>query len=153
MLSAGFLFENEVYCVKCNDFNTAVTAADRMPASGSFIDMQPFDHGVFLIGVGTLDTATTLAVYEDTSATETASIQAISGASQAVAATDDNKWLTIEFNANQMSRDDSFRYVTLVTSGGAGANDYLCVFFLGFRARKMPVSKETNYAYHVSVVS
>lgn len=153
MFNAGFLFENAVYCVKCNSFNTAVTAADRMPASGSFIDMQGFDHGVFLIGVGTLDTATTLAVYEDTSATETASIQAISGASQLVAATDDDKWLTIEFNANQMDRANSFRYVTLVSSGGAGSNDYLCVFFLGFAARKEPVSKATNYAYHVSVVS
>ena len=53
----GFLFENEVYCLKCNNFNTAVAGGDRMPASGSFIDMQSFNHGVFVIGVGTEDTA------------------------------------------------------------------------------------------------
>ena len=149
----GFLFENEVYCLKCNDFNTAVTAADRLPASGSFIDMSEYDHGVFLVAVGTLDTATTLAVYQDTSATETGSIKAVTNASQAVLATDDNKWLTIEFNTNQLDQDNDFRYVTLVSSGGAGSNDYLCVFFLGFKARKQPVSKESNYAYHVNVVT
>lgn len=149
----GFLFENEVYCLKCNSFNTAVAANDRLPASGSFIDMQSFDHGVFLIGVGTLNTAATLAVYQDTSATETGSIKAVTSASQAVADTDDNKWLTIEFNANQLDRANSFRYVTLTASAGAGSDDYYCVFFLGFKAREKPVTKPSNYAYHVSVVS
>lgn len=150
---AGFLFENEVYCLKCNSFNTAVSENDYLPASGSFIDMSEFDHGVFLIAVGTLDTGTTLAVYQDTSATATGSIKAVTSASQAVAADDDNKWLTIEFNTNQIDQDNDFRYVTLKSSGGAGSNDYLCVFFLGFKARKEPVSKETNYAYHVAVVT
>lgn len=150
---AGFLFENEVYVNKCNNFNTAYSAADRLPASGSFIDMQPYDHGVFLILMGTLDTATTFAVYQDTSATETASIKAVTSASQAVLATDDNKWLSIEFNTNQIDQDNDFRYVTLVPSAGAGSNDYVCVVFLGFKARKEPVSKESNYAYHVAVVT
>lgn len=146
------LFENNVYCVKCNSFGTAVAANDRLPASGSFIDMSGIDHGVFLIGVGSLDTAATLAVYQDTSATETGSIKAITGASQAVLDTDDNKWLTIEFDANQLDRANSFRYVTLVASAGAGSNDYYCVFFLGFRKNKRPVTQPTNYAYHVSVM-
>lgn len=151
-MGPGFLFENEVYCLKCNSFNTAVGAADRLPASGSFIDMSGFDHGVFLIGVGTLDTAATLQVYQDTSATETGSIKVITSAAQAVADTDDNKWLTIEFNANQLDRANSFRYVTLVASAGSGSNDYYCVFFLGFKKRKQPVTQPTNYAYHVNLV-
>lgn len=148
----GFLFENEVYCVKCNDFGTAVAAADRLPASGSFVDMSAFDHGVFLIAIGGEDTATTFQVYQDTSATETADIKVITGAAQAVLDTDDNKWLTIEFNANQLDRSNGFRYVTLVSSAGAGANDYYCVFFLGFKNKKQPVTQPTNYKYHVSVV-
>lgn len=150
---AGFLFENDVKVVACNNFNTAVTAADRIPASASFIDMEGIDHGVFLIHMGTLDTATTLAVYQDTSATETASIKAVTSATQDVLATDDNKWLSIEFNANQLDQADGFHYVTLVSSAGTGSNDYLDVFFLGFKNSKVPVSKATNYAYHVSVVS
>lgn len=149
---AGFLFENEVYCVKCNNFNTAIAAADRIPASASFIDMSGFEHGVFLVGVGTEDTAATFQVYQDTSATETADIKVITSASQLIADDDDNKWFTIEFSAKQMDQDNGFRYVTIVPSAGAGANDYFCVFFLGFGAGKKPVSKETNYAYHVSVV-
>jgi len=77
----------------------------------------------------------------------------VTGASQLVAADDDNKWLTIEFNANQIDRTNGFRYVTLVSSAGAGGDDYLCVFFLGFKDRKQPVAKNASYAYHVAVVS
>lgn len=151
-MDANELFENGVYVNACNDFNTALTAADRLPASGSFIDMSGIDHAVFLVHLGTLDTATTLSVYQDTSATETASIKAVTGAEQAVLATDDNKWLTIEFNANQLDRANSFRYVTLVTSAGAGSNDYADVIFLGFHSKKKPITKPANHAYHVAVV-
>ncbi len=147
----GFLFENDVYCVKCNNFNTAVAAADRLPASGSFIDMSQFQHGVFLVGIGTEDTAATFTVYQDTSATETGSIKAITSAAQLVADDADNKWFTIEFNAEAMDRDNDFRYVTLSPDAGAGANDYYCVFFLGFYARSRPVTQPANYAYHVAV--
>lgn len=152
-MGPGFLFENEVYCVKCNSFNTAVAGADRLPASGSFIDMAGFDHGVFLVGIGTEDTAATFQVYQDTSATETGSIKVVTSASQLIPDNADNKWFTIEFNASQLDQDQDFRYVTLVPDQGAGGNDYYCVFFLGFGAAKMPVSQPANYAYHVSVVS
>ena len=152
-MDAVELFENAVYCVKCNSFNTAVAASDRLPVSGSFIDMNKFDHGVFLIGIGTLDTAATMKVYQDTSATETGSIKVITDAEQAILATDDDKWATIEFNANQLDRANSFRYVTISPTAGAGANDYYCVFFLGFQNAKKPVTQPANYAYHVAVVS
>ena len=149
----GFLFENDVVCVKCNSFLTALTDADLLPPSGSFIDMAGIDHGVFLIGLGTLDTTTTFTVKQDVSATATSAITGLaSAAAQAVVDADDNKWLTIEFNANQLTRTGGFRYVTLKADGPAGSNDYACVFFLGFKNRKSPVSKNANYAYHVAVV-
>jgi hypothetical protein len=152
-MDAGFLFEDNVVCVKCNNFNTALADGDYLPASGSFIDMAGIDHGVFLVGMGTLDTATTFTVKQDTSATVTGSVKGLASAAvQLVAADDDNKWLTIEFNANQLDRTNSFRYVTLKADGPAGSNDYACVFFLGFKSRKAPVSKAANYAYHVAVV-
>ena len=152
-MNPGFLFENDVYCLKCNSFMTAVAANDRLPASGSFIDMAGFQHGVFLIGIGTEDTAATFTVYQDTSATETGSIKAITSAAQLIGATDDNKWATIEFNGSQLDQDNSFRYVTISPDAGTGGNDYYCVFFLGFKARDLPVTQPSNYAYHVSVVS
>jgi hypothetical protein len=151
MSGAGFKFENEVFCQKCNNFMTAVAADARLPASGSFIDMAPFDHAVFLIGVGTEDTAATFQVKQDTSATETGSIKNVTGAAQLVADDDDNKWLTIEFDASQLDKANGFRYVTIVPSAGTGSNDYYCVFFLGFEARKEPVTQPANYAYHVSI--
>lgn len=151
MLPAGFEFENDIYAVKCNSFMTAVAASARLPASGSFIDMQGIDHGVFLVGIGTEDTAATFSVYQDTSATETSDIKVITSAAQLIAADDDNKWFTIEFDVEKMDRANGFRYVTLSPDAGTGSNDYYCVFFLGFGNRKVPVSKETNYAYHVAV--
>jgi len=153
MLFGGFEFKNDVYCVKCNAFNTAVANNDYLPASGSFIDMAPFDHGVFLVGIGTLNTATPLAVQQDTSATATGSIKAVTSAAQTIAANDDDKWATIEFNANQLDRAGGFRYVTLKAADATGSDDFLCVFFLGFKKRKGPVTQETNYVHKVSVVT
>jgi hypothetical protein len=145
-------FENNVYCLKCNSFNTGLVDAERLPASGSFIDMEGISHGVFLIGVGTLNSATTVSVYQDTSATETASIKALTSASQIIGATDDNKWLTIEFSAEDLDLANDFRYVTIVVANAAGGDDYACIFFLGFKNRESPVTQETNYAYHVNVI-
>ncbi len=152
-MASGFLFEKDVFCEKCNSFNTAVTAADRIPASTGFIDMSQYDHGVFIIGIGTLTTAADFQVYQDTSATETASIKVITDAVVSVAADDDNQWMTVEFSADQMDQDNGFRYVTIVPSGGAGGDDYFCVFFLGFKARTLPVTQPANYTGHVAVVS
>jgi len=151
MDSAGWQFENEVYCLKCNSFMTAIVADSRYPASGSFIDMQEIEHGVFLIGAGTLTTAANWQVKQDTSATETADIKVITSAVAAELDTDDNKWFTVEFDAEDLDRANSFRYVTITPSGGTGSDDYACVFFLGFKCGKTPVSQPANYAYHVSV--
>jgi len=150
-VSPGFQFENEVYCLKCNSFNTALTAADRIPASASFIDMAGIEHGVFLIAAGTLTTAANWQVYQDKSATETGDIKVIAGAVAAELDTDDNKWFTVEFDVEDLDLENGFRYVTIVPSGGTGGDDYACVFFLGFGSKKVPVSQPSNYKYHVSV--
>jgi hypothetical protein len=91
-------------------------------------------------------------VYQDTSATETASIKVVTGAAQLVGAGDGDEWLTIEFNASAVDADNGFRYITVVPTGPAGGDDYACMFLLGFKARELPVSKPANYSYHVSVV-
>lgn len=149
----GFSFENEVYVYGCNDFGTALVDASRYPASASFIDMLPFEKGVFVIKLGAGNSTPTFRVYQDTSATETASIKAITNASQVITATDDNKWLTIEFAASALDRDNDFRYVTVVCDGGGGmgGDDYASIMFYGFGAREQPVAKDANYLYHVNV--
>lgn len=148
---SNWRFENNVVCVKCNNFMTAASASDRMPASGSFIDMQGIDHGVFLVNIGTLDTAADFQVYQDTSATETSAIKVITGATANAGATDDNEWITVEFDVEQMDRANDFRYVTIVPSAGTGGNDYYCVDFLGFSSSKRPVTQNASYEEHVAV--
>ena len=150
-MGAGFQFENEVYCLKCNNFNTAIVASTRYPASVSFIDMQGINHGVFLIAAGTLTTAANWQVYQDTSATETSDIKVITSAVAAELDTDDNTWFTVEFDAEDLDRANGFRYVTIVPSAGTGSDDYACIFFLGFNNKKTPVTQSSSYFYHVSV--
>jgi hypothetical protein len=147
----NFSFENDVYVLKCNAFNTAVAGGARLPASTAFIDMKGIEHGVFLVGIGTENDASTFQVYQDTSATETGSIKVVTGASQLVAADDDNKWFSIEFDAEDIDRANSYRYVTLSSSVGGAGDDYYCVFFLGFQTRSSPVTQAAGYAYHVAV--
>jgi hypothetical protein len=150
----GFLFGNEVVCIKCNNFGTAVLDTNYLPASGSFIDMAGIDHGVFLIGLGAVDEAPTFDVKQDTAATVTGAVKDLAtAASQLMTGTDDNKWATIEFNANQLDRTNGFHYVSLYVTGPTDSDDYYSVWFLGFQNAKQPVPKNANYAYHVSVVS
>jgi hypothetical protein len=114
--------------------------------------MDGIDHGVFLIHLGTLDSTVTFTVKQDTSATST-DLKAMNTAiSQAVADANDNDWITLEFSANLLDRDGGFHYVTVVASGTGGSNDYADIIFLGFQNKKTPVSKETDYVYHVNKV-
>jgi len=144
------LYENcYINCV--NDFNTGLVDTTRYPASASFIDVGLFTHFAFLIHAGTLDTATTLAVYQDTSATETASIKAVSSATVTIGATDDNDWLSIEVEAAQLDLANDFRFVTLVCSNAAGGNDYADIVFIGWNNRHVPVTQESGYNTSVRV--
>jgi hypothetical protein len=142
-------FDKNVYCLKCNNFLTAVADADYLPASASFIDMSELEQVVFLIGVGTLDSATTFQVKQDTAATATGSIKVVTGLSQVVGANDDNHWLTITVRATDLDRANNFRFVTLLATGGAAADDFFCVFALGFGASQVPVTQPGDYAYAV----
>lgn len=147
----SFLFEDQVVCIGCNSLATALTDTN-FPASGSFIDMEGIDHGVFLIHLGTLDSTVTFTLKQDTSATST-DIKAMNTAvAQAVADANDNDWITLEFSSNLLDRDNGFHYVTVVVSGTGGSNDYGSIMFLGFGSKKKPVAKDANYVYHVSKV-
>ena len=135
------------YTLNCNLINTALADGTYYPASGSFIDVGGFERFVFLIEMGTTNTAATWTVYQDTSATATGSLAVLSNtASIVTAAGDSNKWVTIEVTTNQLSA--GFHYVTLYCSGGGamGGNDYAAITFIGYRARHTPVTQPTGYA-------
>jgi hypothetical protein len=142
-------YEN-VYTLKCNNFNTAAVDGN-FPASTAYIDTSEFTHFCFKIFAGTLDSALTCQVKQDTSATETASIKDVTGATVTVGTSDDNEWVIIEVETAKLDINNNFRYVTLAVSGAAGGNDYLCVVFEGWNARNVPVTQHANYSAHVLI--
>lgn len=145
-----FNLDKFLYVNKANDFNTAITDG-VFPASGSFYDVSEFTHFAFLIFAGTLDSALTCQVKQDTSATQTASVKNLTSATATIGATDDNKWRTIEFEVARLDIANNFRYVTLDVSGAAGSNDYLCIIAVGWDARRQPVTQPANYLEAVLV--
>lgn len=145
-----FNLDKFMYVQKANDFNTAITDG-KFPASASFIDVSEYSHFAFLVFAGTLDSALTCQVYQDTSATQTASVKTVSGAVTIVGTTDDNKWRSVEVETARLDVANNFRYVTLDVSGAAGSNDYLCIVFLGWNARREPVAQSANYLEAVLV--
>ena len=110
--------------------------AQYYPLSGSFIDVTEYTHFAFLIGLGALDSALTPQVFQDTSATETASIKVITGAAETILDNDDDDTFLIEVETARLDIENSFRYVTLSMVGAAGGNDYAAVWFFGWNARR-----------------
>lgn len=145
------VFDDNVYVQKVNDFNTAIADATYYPASGSFIDVSEYERFVFLILVGTLDTAITFTVRQDTAATATAGVKAVTGAAVTIAADDDNQWVSIEVETARLDIANGFHYVSLYGTDAAGGNDYAAIVFLGIRPRHLPVTQPDNYSQAVVV--
>lgn len=143
-------FSEELYLAPANNFNTAISDGN-FPASASYIDVAQFEKFVFQIRAGTLDSALTCQVKQDTSPTETAGIKNITGATVTVGATDDNKLFTIEVEVRKLDINNGFRYVTLAVSGAAGGNDYLSINFIGINPDVIPVTQPATYASAVIV--
>lgn len=137
--------------VKENSFNTGLVDG-RFPASGSFEEVGNYTHFAFLIFLGTLDSELTAQVYQDTSATETGSIKVITGAVATLAATDDNKWASIEVETAKLDIQNSFHFVTLNIAGAAGANDYAAIVFMAWNARHAPVTQVANYDQAIEIM-
>ena len=143
-------FSEQVYVNPANNFNTAITDGN-FPASASYIDVAQFEKFVFAIRPGTLDSALTCQVKQDTSATETAGIKNITGAVVVVGTTDDNEFVTIEVEVRKLDINNGFRYVTLAVSGAAGGNDYLDILFIGLNPDAVPVTQPAAYSSAVIV--
>lgn len=119
-------------------------AAQVYPASGSFEDMNGYRRVRFVVCVGALDTALTLQVKQDTSATQTGSIKNITGATVTVGTTDDNKDFVIEVDASQLDTNNGFRYVTLDVAGPTG-NDYAAIAVEKILSTNQPVTQPATF--------
>jgi hypothetical protein len=144
------IFDDNFYVVAGNNFNTAIVDG-KFPASTAFVDVSEFTSVVFLIRVGTLTSALTCAVNQDTSATQTASIKVVTGASLVVAADDDNEIKSIEVETAKLDIANGFRYVTLDVTGAGGSDDYLDIMVIGKQPRRAPVTQPAGYSEAVVV--
>lgn len=137
------IFDDTVYA-QMLEGGLTVLADANYPASGSYIDVSRFESFVFLVGLDTVVTPD-FAVYQDTSATQTASIKAVTGAAKTdVVTTDDGKWFSIEVETARLDIANNFRFVTLQVSGTGGA-DNANIWFLGRLPRQRPPTQHANY--------
>ena len=125
-----------------NNFNTGIVDG-KFPASGSFIPAQPWLYITFLIRVGTLNSALTIQLQQDTSATQTANIKNALGATSAIviAADDDDELQYIEVECRAALDLDGFTHFTLDITGAAGGDDYLDLIWIGHHAKTKPVTQ------------
>jgi hypothetical protein len=93
----------------------------------------------------------TFTVRQDTSATATAGVKAITDAAVVIGTDDDNKWASIEVQCNKLDIANGYRYVSLYATGGAGSNDYAAIVFIGHRAGEAPVVQSASYLTPVVV--
>ncbi len=137
------LINEAMYFLSCNHFSTAIVDG-KFPASVSYIDTSNFTEFCFLIKAGSLNSALTVQLKQDTSATETAGIKDITGATVVIGATDDDTLYLIPVETADLDRANSFRYVTAYITGAAGGDDYASVNFIGYNARHQPVTQPSG---------
>jgi hypothetical protein len=120
-------------------------SAAKFPASASFIDTQPYKRFGFIILAGALNTATVAQVVQDTSATQTAGVKSVTGATLTVPTDGDDEAYIIEVDAHALDSANDFRYVSLDISGATGGDDYGAIMFFGI-ADKAPVTQQNAVA-------
>lgn len=128
----------DIYFQTCNNFNTALVDGD-FPASGSFIDVSDFEKFAFVVRAGTLDSELTLKVQQADAIDGTP--KDVTGATDVVAATDDNDLFIVEVETNHLDINNDYHFVTLDVAGAAGSNDYLDILFVGILKGSLPVTQ------------
>lgn len=141
MLENIALYET-VYFKLLNPGEDALVDATLYPASTAFIDVSGYLRFGFLVPAGGLDSATTLQVQQDTSATSTA-LKDITGATVVIGATGDDNVYGIEVHRDMLDNANGFKYVTLEVTGPAAGNDYGAVVFWAI-PDSLPAAQETG---------
>ena len=123
---------------------TAIADTTYYPASGSFIDVRGFEMCTFHIQVGAITTATTFQVRQDTSATVTASVKALTDALEVVGTGDDGEDFLVEFETKKLDTANGFNFVSLYSTGASGADDFAAIQCYLQNARDLPVTQGSN---------
>ena len=147
----GFLLDKDVEIHLLNT-EDALSNGQRLPASGSFIDVSNFERFAFLVGAGALANALTLKVEQDTSETVTASVKDVTGATVSVLATGDDKWYLVEVQTAHLDTNNDFHFVTLNVAGAGAGTDFGSVWFFGINPKTFPVTQPATRGGAVAVV-
>jgi len=128
-----------------------IGATGTVPAS--YVDAGLYERFVILIGAGDMGTSGTIdaQVVQATAAAGTGS-KNITGAAitQLVTATDDDSFVTIEVQSDQLDLANGFNHVSVtITIGGAACN--VVAYFLGLNPRSVPVTQPATYLEAVQV--
>jgi hypothetical protein len=124
--------------------NTALANNTYYPLSTLFVDVSAVERVVFLIKLGTTAEAVTYQVRQDTSATVTGAVKALTSAVYVCGAGDAGKQATIDFSTKKLDAANGFKFVSLYLTGIAGT-DYAAITCLLYRARILPVTQAANY--------
>lgn len=145
-------FAKNTRIASLNAFGTALAVA-KYPLSGSFISVEPFPWHVFVVTVGTLDSALTLQLQQDTSATQTGDIKNVTGAVLSIGAGDDNDVFVLEIEAMAALDLTEFTHITLNVTGPAAANDFASIVHYGCHAKIKPVTQPATTLGNIVVVA
>ena len=117
----------------------------------TYIDVTDFERFAFLISAGALGASATVAaqVVQATAAAGTGSKVITGAAMTAFADDDDDQFVTIEVQSDQLDIANGFRYVAITVTIANTAD--LEVLFLGLNPRHVPVTQPDAYIEAVQV--
>ncbi len=142
----------EIYTKQLNV--ETVLSDKNYPASVSYIDVSAFERVSFTIHAGIIGADTVVCqVKQDTSATQTASIKNVTGATVSLVNGSDNTDFNIEIDTSFLDSANGFWFLTLAVSGTG--TDYAAIVFHGYAARSKPVTQPAGFpsANRVSIVT
>lgn len=117
----------------------------------SYIDVKDFERFVFLISAGALGASATVdaQVVQATDSSGTGSKNITGAAITQLTDTDDDKFVTIEVQSDQLDIANDFDHVSLTLTVANTAD--LEVIFMGLNARHVPVTQPSGYDEAVQV--
>jgi hypothetical protein len=120
----------------------AVTTTATVPAS--YIDVTDFERFAFLISVGDVGVGGTVdaQVVQATAAAGTGSKNITGAVATQLVAADDNVYVVIEVQSDQLDIANDFRYVAITVTVAATVS--LEVLFLGLNPRHVPVTSNAD---------
>lgn len=143
------LFVEGTLVESCNNFGTDLVSTTVYPTT--LIEVGDFKSFAFLVKIGATANITTWQVEQcKTNNNSDSSEKDVTGAVLVAAATDDNKWLIIEVNTENLDSNNGFHFVGLKQTGGT-TGDFAQIIFLGRGSGIQAVTQPTGFLSSIAV--